>query len=78
MMGRATMVWENTSGVGEIIAPTTKDNTNTCLRFPDNNFELMIPNLANTIINNGSSKMKPKGNKNDITKDKYCPNDNIG
>ena len=77
-MGTAIIVWEKISGVGDMTAPTTKDNTNTCFRCEIKNVELIIPNLTSNKIINGNSKIKPKGSKNEITKDKYSPRDNMG
>ena len=78
IIGIATIVWENTSGVGEITAPTTKDSTKTCFRFAVKKADPINPTLANTKIKRGNSKIKPKGDKKEITKDKYCPIESKG
>ncbi len=76
--GTASIVCENTSGVGASSAPIIKDKNNTIFRFPDRKAELIRPNFAKTVITNGSSNIKPNDKRNATTKETYSLIENSG
>lgn len=61
-----------------MIAPMTKVKKITMRCCFAKNFEETIPTLANKIMARGISNMKPNGNRNAMTKSKYCFSENIG
>jgi hypothetical protein len=71
MMGIASIVWPNISGVGEMTPPATNDNTIIYFRYRASMVEEMMPALAITIKNNGNSNTSPKGNTNPKTNNLY-------